>query len=164
MKALHPIRWVPMTDHWRENALCAGPAGESIDWVPTPQKRRGGISKETRANVAAAKAVCAQCPVQAECLREALREPFTAGIWGATTAADRRGLHTPDRPSLAACGTDSGYTRHRNRHEGACELCKKAHAEATRERAQRAAAPVVFSAHHEEGKHSGYTELEGYFG
>ena len=53
--------------------------------------------------VIAAKAVCARCPVRAECLNHALEHNELRGIWGGTTGRDRRrirrqmsGLRTVD--------------------------------------------------------------------
>jgi hypothetical protein len=85
---------------WRDREACSSaspdlffPAGED------------GPAYE--AQVAAAKAVCARCPVRAECLAEALvRIPY--GIAGGLTPEDRRRL--PRRPR----GTDvevEGRTR-----------------------------------------------------
>lgn len=38
----------------------------------------------------AAKAICKQCDVQAECLNYAISRPEIFGVWGGTTAAERR--------------------------------------------------------------------------
>ena len=48
------------------------------------------LSAKRGANVAAAKAVCARCPVRAECLTEAARIPY--GIAGGLTEHERRRL------------------------------------------------------------------------
>jgi WhiB family redox-sensing transcriptional regulator len=37
-----------------------------------------------------AKAVCARCPVVAECLAHALTDPRVQGVWGGTNEAERR--------------------------------------------------------------------------
>ncbi len=42
------------------------------------------------AKVAAAKAVCATCPVQEECLAFAVELNQTEGIWGGRTPSERR--------------------------------------------------------------------------
>jgi WhiB family redox-sensing transcriptional regulator len=39
---------------------------------------------------AEAMAVCATCPVRAECLEQALRDHERDGIWGGTTPEERR--------------------------------------------------------------------------
>jgi WhiB family transcriptional regulator, redox-sensing transcriptional regulator len=43
-----------------------------------------------RAQLAAAKAVCARCPVQVECLRYAMAAGHIHGIWGGMTEEERR--------------------------------------------------------------------------
>ena len=47
---------------------------------------------EVGENTAAAKAVCAQCPVSRECLDFALANTETEGVWGGTTPRARRPL------------------------------------------------------------------------
>lgn len=64
---------------WRERAACRG-----IDtdlWYPT-------LGEPT----AEACAICAGCPVRAECLDEALSVPERFGIWGGLTFKQRREL------------------------------------------------------------------------
>jgi WhiB family redox-sensing transcriptional regulator len=39
-----------------------------------------------------AKKVCVVCPVKTACLEFALKDSTLAGIWGGTTAADRRAI------------------------------------------------------------------------
>ncbi|MHB1762637.1 MAG: WhiB family transcriptional regulator [Acidimicrobiales bacterium] len=73
------------------------------------------------ATIAAAKAVCAECPVRSECLAWALRhEKF--GIWGGTSAKERRALRrqlgfrveTPECTEHSdACNTVSAARRSR---------------------------------------------------
>lgn len=41
---------------------------------------------------AQAKTVCESCPVQAECLEEALARPEEWGVWGGMTAGERQRL------------------------------------------------------------------------
>ena len=41
-----------------------------------------------------AKAVCARCPVRAECLEDALTQDRVYGVWGGTTERERRKLTT----------------------------------------------------------------------
>ncbi|WTL15424.1 WhiB family transcriptional regulator [Kribbella sp. NBC_01505] len=45
----------------------------------------------------AAKRICAQCPVRAECLAWALESGQDAGIWGGLTEVERRHLRQADR-------------------------------------------------------------------
>jgi WhiB family redox-sensing transcriptional regulator len=47
-------------------------------------------SGPARAQLAGAKAVCARCPVQRECLRYALATGPVQGIWGGMTEEERR--------------------------------------------------------------------------
>jgi WhiB family redox-sensing transcriptional regulator len=121
--------YVPLA--WHDHAACVGV--KDVNWFPQSDKP-GGRSAAHLANVARAKAICAECPVKAECLEAALMEPMTYGIWGGTTAAERRGRAMPLRVRPAKCGTDSGYSRHRNRHETPCDECRAAHAIAGRVR------------------------------
>lgn len=46
----------------------------------------------------AIRAVCCACPVRDACLAEALADPGVAGVWAATTPADRRGLRLAHAP------------------------------------------------------------------
>lgn len=72
---------------WRSDAACSGMSGEIF--FPTAVE---GPRYEVQ--VAAAKAVCAGCPVRAECLAEALvRIPY--GIAGGLTPEERRSLRPP---------------------------------------------------------------------
>jgi WhiB family redox-sensing transcriptional regulator len=65
---------------WRDLAACSGM--DPALFYP-----------ERGEEVATAKAVCAVCPVQAECLAAGLYEKF--GIWGGTSERERRKLrHT----------------------------------------------------------------------
>lgn len=75
--------------------------------------------------IAAAKAICAACPVRAECLDHALAHRERHGIWGGLTERERRPLRRPIPP--AACGTRSGYQRHLRHHERPCPACNHAH-------------------------------------
>lgn len=98
-------------------------------------------------HAAAAKAICAGCPVQAPCLDFALRHP-EAGIWGGTDERERRRLRrrygiVPLRRNWAwddptPCGTLAAHRRHERNGEKPCELCLQAKAEY--QRARRVAA------------------------
>ena len=67
---------------WREHAACRG---------HDPDLFFPG-SEPTPARIASAKAVCATCPVQDECLTYALETNQTEGIWGGQTPTGRRKL------------------------------------------------------------------------
>ena len=77
---------------WRERAACRDVDDPEL-FFPAAES---GPARD--AQVAAAKAVCARCPVRAECLTEALaRIPY--GIAGGLTEHERRRLRTrPRRP------------------------------------------------------------------
>lgn len=119
---------------WQELGLCA--QHPEIDWVPTHEKR-GATPLAARANVTAAKAVCAVCPVRDDCLEDALSHWGTAGIWGGTTQTERDRLPRARlRASEATCGTDSGYYHHlRQMKDEPCADCRRAHSESVRRRA-----------------------------
>ncbi|WP_323187775.1 WhiB family transcriptional regulator [Streptomyces sp. NBC_01264] len=71
---------------WQGEAACRE-LGSRLFFHPTGEERA-----EREARNAAAKDVCALCPVQRACLRHALEvgEPF--GVWGGLTAHERREL------------------------------------------------------------------------
>ncbi len=70
---------------WREQAACKGANPDLF------HPERGDT-----ATVKAALAICATCPVQAECATTGAREPV--GIWGGTTAAQRKRQRPPAPP------------------------------------------------------------------
>jgi hypothetical protein len=69
-------------DQWRSNALCATPQhkGHANLWFPNPTDSEG---------IAAAKRVCAGCPVAAACLAYALDQNIGDGIFGSLTHSER---------------------------------------------------------------------------
>jgi WhiB family transcriptional regulator, redox-sensing transcriptional regulator len=70
---------------WIDRAACRADGVDPDLFFPVSESGLGARQ------VAAAKAVCAKCPVAADCLAWALRgEP--AGIWGGTTPDERRAL------------------------------------------------------------------------
>ena len=82
---------------WRARAACADTDPEA--WFPQPGPgRRGRAFGETvrayEAEVARLAAICKGCPVEADCLQDAL-EHDAAGVWGGTTAEQRRGMRGP---------------------------------------------------------------------
>ena len=70
---------------WHLNAHCRGP--ESVLFFPPtlPERREERELREARA-----KAICARCEVQRECLDFAMRVREPHGIWGGCTEAERR--------------------------------------------------------------------------
>ncbi len=91
-----------------------------------------------RGDVAAeARAVCAECPVQAECRQYAIDNGERAGVWGglAPKARKRTGQQGPlpgSRPIRH--GTPAGAQAHRRLGEQPCTDCQRA---ATRYQALR---------------------------
>lgn len=89
-------------DSWKERANCLG---QTHDMFPRWHKDISYISK--------ARAICRACPVQPECLEEALQYPVTDmhGVWAGLTprqlAAEqqRRGIKST-KPTLAQIWAD----------------------------------------------------------
>lgn len=71
---------------WQYRGACRGMDPETFF---SPETERG---PRRRAREAAAKALCAECPVRRECLDHALtvREPF--GVWGGLNQTEREHL------------------------------------------------------------------------
>ncbi len=70
------------------HAVCASLPPRKADRIFFPD--RGGSSK-------AARAICARCPVRAECLQYALERGEMFGIWGGTSERERRGMKSKRR-------------------------------------------------------------------
>ncbi len=68
---------------WKTDALCR--LHPEVDWFDD-------FGKPTDDNIVAAKEVCAECPVQEECLDFALRNREAYNIWGGLTPRERRKL------------------------------------------------------------------------
>ena len=79
---------------WQVEGACRG---LSADLFFNPDFERG---KAKRMREAGAKAVCATCPVMAQCLDWAMTVAEPYGIWGGTTPEERRDLRN-DRAMLA---------------------------------------------------------------
>lgn len=77
-------------DDWRDNAACKGMSVHDF----YPEDRHEINSQGFRAEVEELRAICAQCPVSAECLSYALQSPLTmdSGIFAGTTRAQRKTL------------------------------------------------------------------------
>lgn len=115
---------------WTERGACVGRT--DIDFVPTYP---GAVTAAWRANTAAAKALCASCPVRADCLADALAHWGTAGIWGGTTELEREKMERARlHPPVALCGTNAGYYRHQRMADEPCAECRAAHAAYARKR------------------------------
>jgi WhiB family redox-sensing transcriptional regulator len=103
-----------------------------------PDQERGAARRRREAE---AKAVCAACPVLAECREEALRKKIPHGVWGGLSEDEREEMATRRAKEAAEaaaaveageesvstgglCGTWSGITWHRKLHEKLCDRCK----------------------------------------
>lgn len=115
---------------WQQQAACHG---MTALFFPT----RGQDVKHVRH-------ICAACPVRTECLDFALDNGIQHGVFGGTSERERRSLRRGDNAKRrrAACGTRSGYYRHRAEATEPCQACRQASARYTtdRRRAQRGAA------------------------
>lgn len=117
-----------MTGNWQDHGNCKG----VTDGRMYPAR---GESAQP------AKALCADCPVKTECLTHALDNGETFGIWGGTSARERRLILTrrAGRPLPPINhGTSGGYQAHQRRREPACQPCKDAYAAQCRARTARA--------------------------
>lgn len=122
--------------------------GTAVSWAETAACRGYDLAEfftESKLGMKRAKQICAGCPVRRQCLEEALRAEVGSryGIYGGLTAAERtrlvkdRGDETTEPAPVplragrgpAACGTRSGYTRHRKRGEN-CDACRQANTDA----------------------------------
>lgn len=74
---------------WQHDGACVGQPTEL--WFPEPERtgRKGGPGARYKANVQAAKVVCATCPVLDDC-RDYITANPQPGIWGGTTERERR--------------------------------------------------------------------------
>jgi WhiB family redox-sensing transcriptional regulator len=70
---------------WHLDAQCRGPESTLFFPPALPERREERELREARA-----KAICARCAVQRECLDFALRVREPHGIWGGLTEAERR--------------------------------------------------------------------------
>ena len=79
----------PLQDYdsdWRDSAACRGVDTEKFY---LPDRMRG---PRARAHEAAAKAICARCPVIRECRRWAVRSGEAWGVWGGLTSDERAAI------------------------------------------------------------------------
>ena len=119
-------------DGWRERAACRG----HVDlFFP-------GEHAATAEVVRAIRAMCAACPVLAECREDALTAPEAPHRWQAGMSvkeqiAARRGVPKRRRHGRARApehGTRAGYQSHWRRGEDACDACLAAAADYMRSR------------------------------
>jgi len=69
--------------HWQSRAVCGG-ACAWLFFGPDGETERERQTRERKA-----KAVCASCPVSAECLDHALEHHVRSGIWGGLNEHER---------------------------------------------------------------------------
>ncbi|WP_067814707.1 WhiB family transcriptional regulator [Actinomadura kijaniata] len=80
-------------EHWSDRAICRGADPEIFFPI-------GYGAPVLQAQIQAAKAICRNCPVVADCLSWALRVGEPDGVWGGTTPEERRYLRrTSDAPA-----------------------------------------------------------------
>lgn len=92
-------------------------------------------------DLAAAKAICATCPVREQCLDYAIRNSEHTGVWGGRSDKERRRIARERRargelprastssagPLIHGAGTNA-YQRCRALRGEACTACKRGHA------------------------------------
>ncbi|WP_374220944.1 WhiB family transcriptional regulator [Saccharopolyspora sp. HNM0986] len=84
---------------WRDRAACLDEDPELF----FPISEMGPGAEQVRR----AKSVCARCPVRAECLNHAVENGLDFGVFGGTTAQERRRLPAGSRPEAA--GEPGGF-------------------------------------------------------
>lgn len=79
-------------ENWRLHGKCRDPKYSTSVWYPKP---------EDKAGLVLAISLCNLCPVQRQCLREALEQREDQGIWGGKSEKERKKLlaFLPTRPS-----------------------------------------------------------------
>lgn len=94
---------------WMERAACRDQGIDPELFFPVSE------SGSAVPQIAAAQAVCARCPVAADCLASALRAGEPSGIWGGTTSAERRLLRREQLSGTTSHATtkDSGHRQSR---------------------------------------------------
>jgi WhiB family redox-sensing transcriptional regulator len=85
---------MPDFDDWRQRAACRDEDPELF----FPLTEMGPGARQAQR----AKAICARCPVRAECLEYALGGSLDHGIFGGTTESERRELRRTGASRRAA--------------------------------------------------------------
>lgn|SRR5487761_1904877 len=102
---------------------------------------------ERPARVERSKAICAGCPISADCLTRGLEVRAAWGIWGGMDYAQlreeaaRRGIEAPNRKEIEH-GTERGWAWHRRQkgkdpNHTTCDSCTEAYNHATKIRVKR---------------------------
>lgn len=122
-------------DDWRDAAACRGHGEVMTARDLTDFTRKSRLARQ---RVAAAKAICAQCPVIDQCRAWVLGEDMDPCPWGVVAGmipqernANRRerGVNVAAQrgaANAARCGTTSGHKRHRRLMEPICPMCAAA--------------------------------------
>ena len=134
---------------WEDSAACKGRS--DLFFVTVPHSGRiPGNSYD------AAKMLCAQCPVKADCLQAGMNEVH--GVWGGLSPTERQdlrrssGVRPERRPKPIEHGTKAGYYAEKHRGIEHCQRCREAYGAARAEERQ-ARTPADITLH---GR-SGYT-------
>lgn len=78
---------------WQERAACTAPDVDA-EWFfhEGTGGSKDGPARGWDAKTTAAKATCERCPVQTECLEDAMADASRVGVWGGLTERERRAL------------------------------------------------------------------------
>ncbi len=125
-----------MDTDWMRSGACRGM--ETNLWFP-------GLGQSVVAG--RAKAVCADCPVKADCAEMALANPDLMGIWGGMSDRERnverrrRGMiHAGGaKPQPIRHGTAGGYRAHYRHKVPMCDACREANMVAKQAQKERRA-------------------------
>lgn len=82
LNASHLLSLTLASDEWRQYAACRDTNPDLFFPV--------GTTGPAIEQIAAAKAICAECPAREECLQYALETNQDSGIWGGTSEEERR--------------------------------------------------------------------------
>jgi len=125
------------------------------DWASNPERNCAGLpvgmffleNGESGGRVTRLREVCADCPVFKDCREYSMSIPGLSGFWAGMTGKERRLARKAEGYSVsrmvrekprAACGTPSGYNRHRDLNEDVCPSCREARNAYERERKEKA--------------------------
>jgi hypothetical protein len=105
--------------NWRQYASCKGLPIQHFFPDDGPEKPSAFV-----------KALCAECPVQPQCLAEAVSRPNTEGIWGGQSTQKRRKVRYANPGTrtvqIQPHGTYARYRRHMDEGSEICGPCKQA--------------------------------------